>query len=320
VTAAVPGPPLVTGGAGFAGSHLVERLLTRHTSIVAWANPSGGRGSSADPRIQWMAVDVTEPSAVERAVRASNPSVIYHCAGLPHVAESWSRSEPALRVNAFGTYALLEGVRRAGLRCPVLIVGSALVYRPSPDPLTEEDPVGPSDPYGVSKLAQEMAGAHTSTPVFIARPFNHAGPRQPSAFVTSTFARQIAEIEAGAAEPVLKVGNLDARRDITDVRDTVRGYEAIIASGRAGVPYNVCSGRAYRIADLLEQLLDMSQVAVRVQQDEARMRPSDNPIVCGDPSRITSDTGWRAEIPIERTLADLLDWWRREVRARNAMS
>jgi GDP-4-dehydro-6-deoxy-D-mannose reductase len=169
----------------------------------------------------------------------------------------------------------------------------------------------------VSKLAQEMVGmrASSSTPVLIARPFNHAGPRQPSSFVTSSFARQIAEIEAQIAEPVLRVGNLDARRDVTDVRDIVRGYVALAASGRVRVPYNLCSGKAYRVGELLEVLLKLSRVRVRVEQDPARLRPSDNPLVQGDASRIAADTGWRAGIPIERTLSDLLEWWRAQLAA-----
>lgn len=320
MTSAVSSPPLVTGGAGFAGSHLVERLLQSNESVTAWSNPASRRQTSPDARLHWAAVDLLDPEAVASALAATRPSVIYHCAGVPHVAESWSRAGLALRVNAFGTHVLLNAVERAGLRCPVLVVGSALVYRPSLKALSELDAIGPSDPYGVSKLAQEMTGAHTTTPVFIARPFNHAGPRQPSAFVTSSFARQIAEIETAGSAPVLRVGNLDAQRDVTDVRDTVRAYEAIASSGRLRVPYNVCSGVAYRVGDLLEALLRMSRVSIRVQQDPARLRPSDNPIIRGDASRIAADTGWRPHIPIEQTLRDLLDWWRGEVAARTGPS
>lgn len=313
MTPAVPGGPLVTGGTGFAGSHLVERLLETHDSVAGWSNPSSTRRAAGHPRVRWSAVDLLDLPAIERTLASTRPSVIYHCAGLAHVAEAWSQADLAMRVNAFGTHLLLEGIRRAGLRCPVVIAGSALVYRPSPRPFKEDDPIGPADPYGVSKLAQEMAGLRASTPVLIARAFNHAGPGQSSAFVTSSFARQIAEIEAGMSAPVLNVGNLDSRRDITDVRDTVRGYEALAASGRPGSAYNVCSGQAYRVGDLLETLLNMARVAVRVDVDEARLRPGDNHTVAGDPSRIAADTGWRATIPIEQTLGDLLDWWRARV-------
>jgi GDP-4-dehydro-6-deoxy-D-mannose reductase len=306
------GQPLVTGAAGFAGSHLLDRLVQSHEGVLAWSNPGSGREHHARG-VHWQAVDLVDLVSIERALSASRPSVIFHCAGVPQVAESWSQADRALRVNAYGTHLLLEAVHRSGLKCPVLVVGSALVYRPSTTPLREEDPLGPRDPYGVSKLAQEMVALRASTPVFIARPFNHAGPRQPSSFVTSSFARQIAGIEAGLTEPVLRVGNLDARRDVTDVRDIVRGYETLAAQGTPGVPYNLCSGHAYRVGDLLDRLLKMSSVEVRVEQDPARLRPSDNPLVQGDAARIAADTGWRAEISIEQTLSDLLDWWRAQL-------
>jgi GDP-4-dehydro-6-deoxy-D-mannose reductase len=155
-----------------------------------------------------------------------------------------------------------------------------------------------------------IAAAVTGYPVFLARPFNHAGPRQSPEYVTSSFARQIAEIEAGVNPAVLSVGNLDARRDITDVRDTVRAYRMLAERGRAGRPYNICSGRAHRIGDLLEALLGLSRTRIRIAVDPARLRPSDNPVVLGDPSRIRTEVGWEAEMPIERTLQDLLDYWR----------
>lgn len=313
------GLPLVTGASGFAGSHLVERLLQSHDAVNAWAHSARSPRPTADSRVQWDVVDLLDRRTVERTLESTAPSVIYHCAGLPHVAESWSRSGRALEVNAYGTHLLLESAARLGQAPLVVVISSALVYRPAATPLSEDDVIGPIDPYGVSKLAQEMIAARASVPTVIARPFNHAGPRQSAAFVTSSFARQIAEIEAGGAEPILRVGNLDARRDITDVRDTVRAYETLADSGRPGRPYNVCSGTAYRVGDLLDKLLTMARVRVRVEQDMARLRPSENPVVLGDPSRIAAETAWRAVIPIEQTLSDLLDWWRLELRApRNA--
>jgi GDP-4-dehydro-6-deoxy-D-mannose reductase len=192
-----------------------------------------------------------------------------------------------------------------------MVTGSALVYRASTQPLSEDDPIGPADPYGVSKLAQEMLALRAQgSPVFVARPFNHAGPRQAPSYSTSSFARQIAEIEAGRSDPVLRVGNLESRRDITDVRDTVRAYTAIVERGTPGRPYNVCSGRAYRVRGLLDVLVGLARVAIRIEVDPARLRPSDNPVVAGSRARITAETGWVPEIPIERTLEDLLNYWR----------
>jgi GDP-4-dehydro-6-deoxy-D-mannose reductase len=310
----VPGPPLVTGATGFAGSHLVEQLLQQHAWVAAWAH-RGGRETrqGGDGRVRWQAVDLLDRAAVAHALGEVQPSVIYHCAGIAHVGESWSQPVRALSVNVLGTHHVLEGAREAGLTCGILVTGSALVYRPSLNPLAETDPLGPSDPYGVSKLAQEMlASSSVHGSVFIVRPFNHAGPRQSSTYVTSSFARQIAEIEAGRREPVLHVGNLDARRDITDVRDTVRAYQHVVRHGQTRRPYNVCSGRAYRVRDLLDALIGLSTVRIEVQVDPSRLRPSDNPVIAGDRSRIEAETGWAPAIPIERTLDDLLNYWRRE--------
>jgi GDP-4-dehydro-6-deoxy-D-mannose reductase len=311
----VPGPPLVTGATGFAGSHLVDQLLTEQPSVAAWSHRGGrGQGVEANPRILWNAVDLLDRPAVSRALSQLQPSVVYHCAAVAHVGDSWSDPARALRVNVLGTHHVLEGMREAGLRSPVLVTGSALVYRPSTALLREDDPIGPSDPYGLSKLAQEMLSVRSSdVPVFLVRPFNHAGPRQSSAYVTSSFARQIAEIEAGRAAPVLRVGNLDARRDITDVRDTVRAYRLVVQQGQAGRPYNVCSGQAFRVRDLLDALVGLSRASIDIEIDAARLRPVDNPVIAGDRSRIGAETGWIPEIPIERTLDDLLNYWRHQI-------
>jgi GDP-4-dehydro-6-deoxy-D-mannose reductase len=309
----VAGYPLVTGATGFAGSHLLDHLLEDGPAVVAWANPRGRPvPANKDSRIAWCAVDLLDRAAIAQALADSRPSAIYHCAGLADVGESWTRRAWALRINALGTHHLLEGVRRAGLRCPVLITGSALVYAPSSRAIDENATIRPASPYGASKLAQEMIAARADwCPVVITRPFNHAGPRQSPSYVTSSFARQIAEIEAGMAEGVLHVGNLEARRDITDVRDTVRAYTLLVGRGRPRFPYNVCRGEAYRISDVLTALLGMARRTIRIEVDPGRFRPSDNPIVLGNGARIQTDTGWRPQIPLQQTLADLLDYWRR---------
>ena len=308
----MPGPPLVTGATGFAGSHLLDQLLDHNRHVAAWAH-AGGRAlpATSDDRLAWSSVDLLDVDGVTDALAAVDPSVIFHCAGLADVHAATRASAAALRINALGTHNLLEAVRRCGSNVPVLVTGSALVYRSSNTAIDESASIAPSTPYGVSKLAQEMAALRTSCcPVFLARAFNHAGPRQGDAFVTSSFARQIAEIEAGQREPILHVGNLEAKRDITDVRDTVRAYRMLVECGQAGQPYNVCSGRAYRISDLLDILISSAHENIRVQIDSARLRPSDTPIVLGSFDRLNADTGWRPEIPIERTLANLLDYWR----------
>ena len=306
----------MTGGTGFAGTHLIELLLDGHPIVHAWSNPAGRSARHDNPRVHWRAVNLLDRETIAREIASVRPSAVYHCGGVADVSASWTRPARALQVNTLGTCYLLDAVRHAELDCPVLVTGSALVYQPSRDPLTEDSAIGPASPYGLSKLAQEMmASRAASTPAIVARPFNHAGPGQSDAYVTSSLARQIAEAETGVGEPVLRVGNLDSRRDITDVRDTVQAYVLLVEHGRPGRPYNVCSGRAYAVKDLLTMLIGMSSVALRVEADPERMRPSDNPVVLGDNSRIREEAGWSPRIPIEQTLTDLLAYWRVRIRA-----
>ena len=199
----------------------------------------------------------------------------------------------------------------------MLIAGSATIYRHQDGPITDESPIGPQSPYATSKLAQEMLGQRAWTdagiPTVVARSFNHIGPGQHWSFVASGMARQIALIEAGRQEPRLTVGNLAPKRDLMDVRDTVRAYEAMIDRGTPGQTYNVCSGRAIAIGDLIERLVSRSRVPVALMQDPALFRPSDVPLLVGDHSRLTAETGWMPEIDIDRTLTDVLDYWRSQV-------
>jgi GDP-4-dehydro-6-deoxy-D-mannose reductase len=308
----VPGPPLVTGATGFAGGHLVHRLLITEPRVAAWGHTAGRRlPEQKDARISWSQVDLLDADGVRTALAELRPSAIFHLAGMADVHAAWRSAMPALRINALGTHHLLDALRKLGLDIPVLVTGSALVYKPSSQATNEDAPLGPTSPYGISKLGQEMVALRaTGCRVFVARPFNHAGPRQSDAYVTSSFARQIAEIEAGLRDPVLHVGNLESRRDITDVRDTVRAYTAILERGTPRQPYNVCCGKAYRVADLMHTLVSYSRVEIQVRQDPDRLRPSDTPVVLGDFKRLERDTGWRPDIPIEQTLSDLLDHWR----------
>jgi GDP-4-dehydro-6-deoxy-D-mannose reductase len=305
----VHGVRLVTGATGFAGGHLLDWLSATGSAVHALAH-SGGQPAQPHRGVEWSTVDLLDRADIRRVLDAVRPSIIYHCAGLADVQDAWKAPARALRLNVLGTHNLLEACRSAGLDCRILVTGSALVYRPQTTAIDEDAPIAPADPYGISKLAQEMTAAASGLPVVVARPFNHAGPRQSAKFSTSAFAQQIARIEAGGAEPVLRVGNLDSRRDITDVRDTVRAYQLLAERATPGRVYNVCSGVGYRMRDLLDTLLSLAHVQVRVETDPERLRPSDNPIVVGSHARLTAETGWRPEIPIERTLADLLDYWR----------
>jgi GDP-4-dehydro-6-deoxy-D-mannose reductase len=311
---------LVTGAAGFAGSHLLDLLETGPARVVAWRRPADPLPANrSGDELPWMSVDLLDAQAVRAAVELTRPRAIYHCAGAAHVGHSSDRTLETLAVNVLGTHHLIEAVRQAGLACRILIPGSALVYRQSGRALGEADPVGPTSPYGFSKLAQEMLGARgvseAGLPILLTRSFNHIGPRQAPSFFASSFARQIAAIEAGGSEPVIFVGNLDARRDLSDVRDTIRAYQAIVERGRPARIYNVCSGRAHAIGEILDGLLAQARAPIRVRVDPALLRPNDNPLVLGDNARIREELGWTPTIPIERTLKDLLDFWRGTLKA-----
>ena len=302
---------LVTGAAGFAGSHLVDRLVQRGADVVAWHRP-GGAPARPLPRTRWEGVDLLDAEAVASGIARLRPAAVYHCAGAAHVGRAWDSTEPTFAANVRGTHHLLNALERADGGVRVLVPSSALVYAAADEALTEAHPLLPTSPYALSKLAQEMLAQRANGPiaVTIARAFNHVGPRQDPQFVASGFARRIADIEKGLWEAEISVGNLDARRDLTDVRDTVRAYTLILERGTPGRPYNVCSGRAITMRHLLDLLLARARVPVTVKVDPARYRPNDTPLLVGDPSRLRDELGWTAEIPLEQTLDDLLEYWR----------
>jgi GDP-4-dehydro-6-deoxy-D-mannose reductase len=313
---------LVTGAAGFAGSHLLDLLTdssadSTDTRLVGWYRPGGTPPSTHGYTVTWDAIDLLNRSSVVDALAELRPAMVYHCAGAAHVGQAWEQTEATLAVNVRGTHHLLDGLCREGAPSRVLIPGSALVYRPASEALAEDHPLVPAGPYGVSKLAQELLAGGTAASgvqITIARAFNHFGPGQDPAFSTSGFARQIASIEAGLQPPEISVGNLDARRDLTDVRDTVRAYRAIGERGEPGRAYNVCSGRALAIREVLDMLVARARVPIRVRVDPARFRPNDVPLLLGDPSRLRNELGWAPEIALARTLDDILQYWRQEVR------
>ena len=311
---------LITGAAGFAGSHLLELLAAQPSGrLVAWRRPSPAPRTSdgwAEPltgRFEWQDVDLLDRQGVEKALGTVRPAIVYHCAGAAHVGKAWQSTEPTLAINVRGTHHLIEGLRACGCAARVVIPGSSLVYAAADGPMSEDHPILPASPYALSKLAQELVGLDNpgGPQALVARAFNHIGPRQDPLFAASGFARRIADIEAGRWVAEVQVGNLDARRDLTDVRDTVRAYQAIAERGRPGRAYNVCSGRAVAIREVLDMLLARAHVPIRIVVDPARYRPNDQPLLLGDPTRIQTELGWTAEIPLEKTLDDLLEYWRR---------
>ena len=253
---------------------------------------------------------------VRDEIVALRPTAVYHCAGAAHVAHSWQDTALPLASNVLTTHYLLDALRRAGSSYRVIIPGSATVYAASTSPLREDSPLAPVSPYAVSKLAQEQLGGRALTEdgvdVILIRAFNHIGPRQSPAFAVAGMARQIAHIERGDVDPVIRVGNLDASRDLTDVRDTVRAYALLMERGVPGTIYNVASGIGRQMRAVLDALVARSRVAVDIVLDQARLRPNDLPVLIGDATRLRTDTGWAPRISFDRTLDDILDYWRAE--------
>jgi GDP-4-dehydro-6-deoxy-D-mannose reductase len=292
---------LITGGRGFVGNWLAEHLRSLGDQVVAIDQE----------------VDVTDPSALLQAVTDARPDAIYHLAALTHVGQSWDEPLRVLEVNVIGTGALLAAARQCGSDPRILVTSSAEVYGAVTDPgrlpLTEESPTAPLTPYAASKLAAEALvtqaylghGQHVVT----VRPFNHIGPGQSPNFAVPALAKRIVEADRRGASTI-PVGNLSARRDFTDVRDVVRAYRALIETGTPGEVYNVCSGRDVSILSIAEGLLALAETSLEFETDPSLVRPVEVPVLRGDPTRLGGATGWKPEIPLEDTLADVLAYWR----------
>jgi GDP-4-dehydro-6-deoxy-D-mannose reductase len=303
---------LVTGAAGFAGGHLLDLLSGQGVHVTAWHRPGGAPPVDRNG-VRWQAVNVTDATSVRQAVAATKPTAVYHCAAESHVTRSNRQTTSTYEINVRGTHYLVDALERAGVHARLVVPSSAMVYASSGDALTEDQPLVPQGAYAVSKLAQEMTALRAredGLKVTVARAFNHVGPRQDPFFAASGFARRIADIEAGKWAPEIAVGNLDARRDIHDVRDTVRAYQLILERGTDGRAYNVCSGRAIQIGELLDKLLAHARVPITVRVDPARYRPNDVPLLLGDSTRLTTELGWAPTISLDQTIEDLLAYWR----------
>ncbi len=341
---------LITGITGFAGSHLAEYILAHHSDVAVYgtyrwrsrmenledikragkldivegrfSDGAGLRDETKIGRVTLLHCELTDAGAVEKLISAVQPQRIYHLAAQSFVQSSFDEPASTLHINITSQLNILEAIRRHDTQIRMHIAGSSEEYglvHPDEVPMKETNALRPLSPYAVSKVAQDKLayqyfksyGLH----LVVTRGFNHTGPRRGLIFVTSTFAKQIAEIEAGLHEPVLYVGDLTPKRDWTDVRDMVRAYWMSLDTAEPGETYNIGSGRTWSIREMLDILLTHTDAKIRTQEDPARLRPSDVPILWSDSSRFRRMTGWEPLIPFDQTLRDLLDYWRARVRS-----
>jgi len=317
---------LITGVTGFAASHLAEFLLSKGMEVHGTIRPGGNMCNIDQVRdsLHLMEANMKDADAVERAVEVSRPDYIFHLAS--RLGDSWEVPVDTVETNVIGTIHLLEAIRKSGLAPKIHIASSSEVYGicyPNELPIKETNPLRPVSPYGVSKVAQDKLAFQYyrsyGLKTIVTRAFIHTGPRNRDVFVLSNFAKQIAEIEKGA-EPIIYTGNLDAQREFCDVRDIARAYWAAVEECEFGEVYNICSERTRTIRDILEIMLSMANRHIEVIHDPSRMKQADVEILVGDCSKFRERTGWVPEIPFERTLKDLLDYWRLKIEENTASS
>ena len=313
---------LITGITGFAGSHLAEFLLARDVEVVGayrWRSRMDNIEHLTSD-VHLIECDLRDAISIRTVLQETKPDRIFHLAAQSFVPASWQSPADTLHANAIGQINLFEAMRSCDLNCKIQIACSSEEYGLQLEnelPIKETNAFRPLSPYAVSKVTQDLLGwqyfCSYGTQVVRTRAFNHSGPRRGDVFVDSSFAQQVALIEAGKQEPVIRVGNLDAKRDFTDVRDIVRAYWLALERCEIGEAYNISSGVARSIQEVLDLLLTMTDRQVQVEPDPDRQRPSDIPVLLGDPTKFCSRTGWAAEIPYEQTLRDTLDYWRERV-------
>ena len=320
---------LITGITGFAGSHLAEYLLAAHPDVEVfglyrWRSRMENI-EHVRSRVTLLECDLRDYTSVHAALAASRPDYIFHLAAQSFVPSSWTAPNETLTTNVSGQTNLFEAIRALGLDPVVQIACSSEQYGlvlPDEVPIKETNPLRPLSPYAVSKVTQDYLGYQYfmsyGLKAIRTRGFNHTGPRRGHVFVTSNFCSQVAAIELGLQEPVIRVGNLDAIRDFTDVRDMVRAYWLAVTKGKPGEVYNIATGQGIVIRDLLDKIVGMAQVEVKIETDPARLRPSDVEVLIGDSSKFRADTGWEPRIPFDQTVRDLLDHWRRTLKARQS--
>lgn len=307
----------ITGATGFAGRHLREALLPSEyiTYGVTYPQPP----HPEERNIVWL--DLRSERDVFEMVKCARPDWVVHLAAVSNVRHSWERKRETMETNVMGTFHLFEAVKKFAPRARILYVSSSDIYgfspgrgKGAPKALSEEAPFHLVSPYALTKFSGELlAGFYSQVEgleIVIARPFPHTGPGQSADFVCSDWARQLIMIERGRQEPAIRVGNLAVQRDFTDVRDTVRAYILLMQKGRSGEAYNICRGRGVSLRRVLEIFLSSSPKVVRIERDPEKLRKTDIPSLFGSSKKIKRETGWEPRIPLERTLTELLDYWR----------
>jgi len=312
---------LITGVSGFAGSFLAELLLKKEDCDIYGTSLSDSFSANIahlQGKLQLLPVDLQDFERVKAVIGEVRPDEIYHLAALASPTKSFENPAHTITNNIAIEVNLFEAVKFHKLSdTKILITSSAEVYgivARKDLPIDEDTPLRPTSPYAVSKIAQDFLGLQyhlaSSMHIIRVRPFNHIGPRQTPQFVVARFASQIAAIEKGKAEPVIRVGNLETKRDFTDVTDMVRAYEQILEKGTAGDVYNIGSGTSHKISDILDKLLSFSTVKVTVEKDQNLFRPADNPDLVCDCSKMRKITGWEPGVTLDETLKNILDYWR----------
>ncbi|MCD4653869.1 GDP-mannose 4,6-dehydratase [bacterium] len=312
-------PILITGGTGFAGRHLITALQKSDCSIhtIDCTRIAAPGENWQKNKVTNHLIDLTHPEGLLDLIKKIRPREIYHLAGRANVKHSWHGEGDTYRVNVIGAVNLMTAIRDADLDTDVLIISSGEVYglvTKNEQPITESRLPVPRSPYAASKYCQEIACSQIARTlkgkVVIVRPFNHIGPGQRLGFVTADFANQIAQIEKGLQKPVIRVGNLEAQRDFTDVRDTVNGYIHALHSGQSGDIINVCSSRSYKIMEFLKYFLNQSTIDIEVEVNSDCFRPADIPLLQGSHQYLTDISGWQPETDIFETLLQILNYWR----------
>ena len=310
---------LITGISGFAGSHLAEFLLDKDYKVFGtfYDKSTFSNLNGFIDRITLYQCDIRNYNNLKEIIKKVKPDEIYHLAAISFVPNSLKDPKLTFDTNLYGTLNLYQAVIEQKINPKILFVGSADEYgivNKNDIPIKENYPLQPVNLYSISKASADFLSyfyfKNYNLNIIRVRPFNHIGPRQSPEFVCSSFAKQIAEIEKGLKEPIIKVGNLEAKRDFTDVRDIVMAYWLAMQNGETGEVYNICSGKTFSIEGLLNKALSLCEKNIRVKQDLKRLRPSDVPLLMGDFTKFTKKTGWEPEIPFKKTLKDILNYWR----------